>query len=351
MKTKNKIMKALLITVAVILTVTITTAFLGYMVFAEKLSAAGSVKKLDEGLYYMEYEGDYGFEKFLSEGGASSERDMALYLISFMSGGFWKGDPEDISLDFGCSTLTTETSQGTIMGRNFDWKGKDGSVMIVHTKPSDGYESYSTTWLDFLGFGDGFTPESFSEKYMAIAGVYVPLDGINEMGLCVADLLAGDNCTTNQETEKTDLTTTSAIRLLLDKAKDVDEAVALLENYDMHSSIGTSHHLAISDKSGKSVVVEYIDNVMTVTETSAVTNHYLSEGYKNGIGNEESHNRFDKILDMKSDVKSTQDMRDCMEAVSYEGETQWSIVYNLDNSALDFYYRRDYESSHSFYIN
>ncbi len=350
MKTQNKIKKAILITVAVILTATITTGILGYIVFADKLSAASSVQKLEEGLYYMEYEGDYGFEEFLDDGGASSERDLALYLISFMSGGFWQGDPEDVSLDFGCSALTTETDEGTLMGRNFDWDEKESAVMIIHTNPEDGYESYSTTWLDFLGFGEGFEPESFSEKYMAMAGVYAPLDGINEKGLCVADLLAGDNDTTNQQTNKADLTTTSAIRLLLDKAANVSEAIALLESYDMHSSIGTSHHLAISDASGKSVVVEYVDNVMTVTETQAVTNHYLSEGEKYGVGNEESHRRFEKLLDKKSDIHNTQDMKSCLENVSYDGITQWSIVYNLDKTAMDFYFHRDYESSHSFII-
>lgn len=202
MKKISKIKTVILIIVSVILTATITIGLFGYAMFADKLSAAGSVKRLEDNLYYMEYKGDYGFEEFLNNGGASSERELALYLISFMSGGFWQGDPADVSLDFGCSALTTETEKGTLMGRNFDWEGKDSAVMIIHTKPDNGYESYSTTWLDFLGFGEGFEPENFSEKYMAMAGVYVPLDGINEKGLCVADLLAGDNDTTNQQTDK-----------------------------------------------------------------------------------------------------------------------------------------------------
>ena len=46
---------------------------------------------------------------------------------------------------------------------------------------------------------------------------------------------------THQQTEKPDLTTTTAIRLLLDQAANVDEAVALLGQYDMNSSIGSSH--------------------------------------------------------------------------------------------------------------
>ncbi len=352
MKTKRIIKTIIIIAIAVILTTVSSVGIYTCFLFADKVSAAGSVKKLEDGLYYMEYSGDYGFGEFLEKGGASSESEMASYLISFMSGGFAKGDPAEVSLDFGCSTLTADTSSGTLMGRNFDWEaGKNGSVMIIHTKPSDGYESYSTTWLDFLGFGEGFTPEDFSEKYMSIAGVYVPLDGINEKGLCVADLLSGDTDTTNQQTDKPDLTTTSAIRLLLDKASTVEEAVDLLSQYDMHSSIGTSHHLAISDASGKSVVVEYIDDVMVVTETSAVTNHYLSEGKKYGTGNEESHRRFQKLIEIKPEISDKDDMRDCLNSVSYEDKTKWSIVYNLDEKSLQFYFHRNYESPYAFNID
>ena len=55
-----------------------------------------------------------------------------------------------------------------------------------------------------------------------VAAIYVTLDGMNEKGLMVADLMAGDKEQTNQQTEKPDLTTTTAIRLLLDKAATVE---------------------------------------------------------------------------------------------------------------------------------
>lgn len=42
-------------------------------------------------------------------------------------------------------------------------------------------------------------------------------------------------------------------------------------------------HFPLSDASGRSVVVEYVNNEMKVTETQAVTNFYLTEGEKYGI--------------------------------------------------------------------
>ena len=62
---------------------------------------------------------------------------------------------------------------------------------------------------------------------MTLAAPYAPLDGMNEKGLAVGVLLI-DTKPTNQNTKKVDITTTTAIRLMLDKAKNVDEA--LLDN-------------------------------------------------------------------------------------------------------------------------
>ena len=344
----KKSIKILIIVISSVLALTLVAAGSLLLTFGDNIKAASSVKKIDEKLYFLEFEGDYGFDKFLKEGGAASEEEMAEYIISVMSGGFYKPQREEVKMDFGCSTLSTKGEGYSLMGRNYDWQKSDGNTMIIYTKPQNGYESYSTTWLDFLGFGDGFAPEEFSEKYMSIAAIYVPLDGINEKGLCVADLMAGDDEVTRQDTDKADLTTTSAIRMLLDKASDVDEAIELLSQYDMNSSIGMAHHISISDRAGNSVVVEYIDGEMIVTKTDIVTNHYLAEGEKFGVGKEESHKRFEKIEDMKNRINTTDAMAQCMEDVSYKGETRWSIVYDKENLTMDFYNRRDFESPLSF---
>lgn len=258
---------------------------------------------------------------------------------------------EEVSFDFGCSTLTTKkTDSSYVMGRNFDYIGSEPRAMIIHTKPENGYEPYSTTWLDFLGFGNDFAPESTKDKYMSLATVYAPLDGINEKGLCVADLINGDSEVTSQNTDKVDVTTTTAIRLLLDKAASVDEAIELLKQYDMHSDIGSSHHLSISDNSGRSVVVEYINGEMIVTDTPVVTNHYLAAGEKLGVGNEESHRRYNELMKKSNNTLSTQDMANALESVSYPSITQWSIVYDIENLELDFYFQRQFENPLKFSI-
>lgn len=316
-----------------------------WALFGEKLTAARSVRKLAEGLYHMEYRGDYGFQKYLDQGGASSEADMAAYIARFLSGGFQKTAPTPPPMDQGCSSL----SAGGLFGRNFDYPGDQPQAMIVHALPRDGYRSYATCWLPFLGFGDDWKPEGFPAQYMALAALYVPLDGINEKGLCVADLVCGDDARTDQDTGKPDLTTTSAIRLLLDRAATVEEAVALLRQYDMHSSINTSHHLAIVDATGQSVVVEYVDNELVVTPTAVVTNHYLSPGPKYGIGNRESHDRFARLTRMQ--IASPAQMKDAMAQVSYPGLTRWSIVFDPRERTMDFCWDCQFTDPHRFRLN
>lgn len=347
---KKSTKKPLIVISVILFSIIALTSIMG-VVFGDKIKAVNSIEKLSDGLYYMEYEGNYGFDNFLSRGGAKNQNDVASYIIFFLSGGFVDIDVEEVSFDFGCSTLTTQKTESSyVMGRNFDYTGSNPRAMIIHTKPENGYESYSTTWLDFLGFGDEFVPESAKNKYMSLASVYVPLDGINEKGLCVADLVNGDSELTSQNTAKVDITTTTAIRLLLDKAANVDEAIELLEQYDMHSDIGRSHHLSISDSSGSSVVVEYINGEMIVTETPVVTNHYLSDGEKFGIGNEESHKRYDELMKKSDDTLSTQNMAEDLESVSYQDETQWSIVYDIENLKFDFYFQRQFENPLKFSI-
>ena len=353
-----------------------------WLKFGTFIVAARSIHKLQDGLYVMEYRGDYGFDKFLAQGGAADDSAVADYLIGFLSGGFYrKADNELKPGDYGCTTVCVKDSKGGVyFGRNFDWE--KGRAMIVHTVPEDGYESLSTCDLDFLGFGDDYTPDgSMQERIQTLAAIYVPLDGMNEKGLVIADLMAGDDEETHQKTDKPDLTTTTAIRLLLDRAANVDEAVELLKQYDMNSSIGAAHHFAIADKSGKSVVVEYVNGEMLVAETNIVTNHYLADSPKKGVGDEESHARFDRVSEFigpdfvlagwrgRPDYKISwppfQEVRACIARVSQsqkkfwypqgddDGDdvTLWSIVYNPGKLWADFYFRENFEKGHRLFLH
>ncbi len=346
-----------------------------WLKFGTFIVAARSIHKLQDGLYVMVYRGDYGLDEFLAQGGADSDSALAGYLMGYLSGGYLSQENIEIKPgDFGCTTVCVKDKNGDVyFGRNFDWE--KGRAMIVHTVPKNGYESLSTCCLDFLGFGDDYTPDgSMQERIQTLAAIYVPVDGMNEKGLVIADLMAGDDEETHQKTDKPDLTTTTAIRLLLDRAANVDEAIELLNQYDMNSSIGAAHHFSLADATGKSVVVEYVNGEMLVAETNIVTNHYLADCPKKGIGSEQSHQRFDWlsrfgpdfVLGMSGDGQYRwgpgfpfQEVRALLASVAQsqypqsDGDndvTLWSIYYDPGNQQADFYFREDFKHGHRLFL-
>lgn len=312
----------------------------------ENIVLDSNITQLEDGLSAVRYEGDYGFDEFLTQGGAGSDQAVAEYLTNSISDGGLKvlfgGNP------FGCSTLSVpEKKQGYLFGRNFDWE--NCNALIIRADPENGYASVSTVNTDFIQAG-GLDISRLPDQIQAIVGLYAPLDGMNEKGLAVSVNMIQDSDTISQNTDKPDLTTTTAVRLLLDQAATVQEAINLLQQYDLHASMGMMVHFAIADAKGNSVAVEYIGNEMSVIETPAVTNFYLTEGEKYGIGTEQSHERYDILINTLHEKTSMTeaDVKDALDSVSKHnfGEfesTEWSIVMNQERKELVYFHRENYE--------
>lgn len=252
--------------IALVALVVLAVASIAFM-FRNEIATVASIKKVNDYPFYtMTYEGDYGIDEFIAQGGASSDAELIGFVVQHLM----KGLPITIELpDLACSTFNATTSEGdAIFGRNFDLSYSPS--MLVRTDPADGYASISMVNLGFLGYGEDKLPDSPTSSITALAAPYAPLDGVNEAGLAVGVLLI-DTDPTNQQTDRVDITTTTAIRLMLDKCAMVDEALDLLEQYDMHSSANSCYHFQIADASGDTVVVEYVDNEMSVLDPDDVT--------------------------------------------------------------------------------
>lgn len=52
------------------------------------VDSAVNVQKLEDGFYYMEYRDDYGFDRFLEQGGAASDLDVAKFVGKALFKGF-----------------------------------------------------------------------------------------------------------------------------------------------------------------------------------------------------------------------------------------------------------------------
>ena len=337
MKIKNILLSIVLITLIILL---IIFSFL-YFKFKVQLSAINTIERVDDNVYSLIYRGSYGFDEFLSRGGAKTDSEVASYLTEFLSGGFYKSNVE--SIDTGCSVFVKDE----IFARNFDWV--DAPIMITKTYPDDGYSSIATCNLSFLGFGDGFNPtDSFMSSLLSLASIYVPLDGVNEKGLCVSDLVIETPLLINQDKGKTDLTITTLIRLLLDKAATVDEALQLIKCYDIHSSAEMMHHLAISDRSGRSVVVEFYENELFVTDSNIVTNFYISNDCPLYLtGSEQSKKRYEILKSKEISLEAIKAVTQGNMDSDYE-LTLWSVLFDKAKSSATYYFRENFDKEYTF---
>ena len=320
-------------------------------IFKDQYQALSSIHPVAPDFYEMTYKGDYGVSDFIAQGGVHSDADLEPFLMQFLSHGLISTEGAAVRAnDFGCSTLCAPMrgESGFLFGRNFDWERK-GKTIVIRTFPKDGYASISTSKLDFINVSMPADTSDVIARMPILAAIYVPLDGINEKGLCVADLVAGDTLKTAQERGNLSVTTTTAIRLLLDKAATTQEAIQMLSSWDMHSSINWAHHLAISDAYGESVVVEWINDEMQVISSAAVTNHYLSPLRENvGVGNTFARRdtlcaRLEKVQTMVAD-----DMKELLKDVSYDEFTDWSIIFNTANLSATYYLRTDFNHPYVF---
>lgn len=325
--------------------------------YGKFVTAANSVKQLSDHFYYMEFKGDTQLREYLNKGGAEDNSQMAVFIENLLRGKKINKVYKDIvPLNTGCASISAKTPDGQkIFGRNYDW-GEDEfkTGMIIKSTPKHGYKSISTTQLDFLGFGENFAPVSFGSKYLSSAALFIPLDGMNEKGLCISDLMAGDSEFTDQNNGKNDVTTTLAIRGILDFCADVPEAIAFLEKYDMHSVIGYAHHFAICDACGRSVVVEYIDNKMIITETNTVTNHYL--GVQREVLSLENstlrRNHLNQLLEEKT-VLSENDVKQALydiRASQYNrgSKSWWRAIFNQDELQVTYSLEENYAENATF---
>ena len=318
-----------------------------------------------EGTYYLKFTGDYGLNDLIAAN-LTNDQTLTEYLVDAIPK--WLGNTDnkvDVLINVtgaGCCSIAAENAGeegGQIYGRNFDYD--NDHAVIVHTKPAEGkgYESISTSYTRFFtGYTKNWTPTGDQVHDAALLGaIYVPLDGMNEKGLYVSVLDAGDKERTEQgDLSKNNVLTTVAVRYLLDKADSVEKAIKLLDGVNMYNVYNTAYHFAIADNTGKSVVVEYLNNEMKVEDAKVVTNHYLvaNSGKPAPAANDSSILRFNTATEAgeKANWKMTaKQMKDTLKAASAKQYntspdsthmTVWSAVYEPNAKKITYYFREDF---------
>lgn len=331
--------KKLKISLALLLSLLVSIPIILFVLFINELKTLKTLKQIDTyGMYTMTYYGDYGFDDFLEQG-AASDKDIE----EFVTKRLLKGIPIKFHVtDSGCTAFVTKNENGDIIfARNFDFTYAPS--MQLYTNSPDGYASVSTVNLSFAGYSEDNLPTkgvSFN-NFLTLAAPYLPFDGMNEKGVAIA-LLAVPEVQIKNDENKITLNTTTAIRLVLDKASNVDEAVALLKKYNIYFSGDIYCHYLIADSTGKSVIVEYYDNDLQVVETDkeyqAASNFVAYNDLNIGEGYTE-FDRYDKVIKKIEDSNNSLNMNDTINLLNDVGiykedgsdKLQWSVIYNVTN--------------------
>lgn len=335
--------KRILLRIAVVI-----MAFVGILcfMFRHELKTLSTLKEKGVGVYTMTYDRDYGFDAFL-EIGASSDADIEAFVTKRLL----KGLPIELNVsDAGCTAFVSRNEEGDIIyARNFDFLY--APFLQVYTNPDNGYVSVSTVNLSFAGYGEGNLPSSgiSFQNFLTLAAPFLPFDGMNEKGVCIA-LLAVPEVWMIDDPDKITLNTTTAIRLVLDKAATIDEAVELLRKYNIYFSGDVTCHFLIADATGKSVIVEYYDNGLQVVESD--TDYQIASNFiaYHGLNIGEGYTEFDRYDAVEKVLQNnnTVTVEDCEKLLNtvgiYDGETdklQWSVVYNLTDKTGRIWPYRD----------
>ena len=340
----KKIIKWFFIGITVVLLVIVMGAI---ALFWNELRTLFSLEKIyDYGAYQMTYYGDYGFDEFL-EVGASSDKDIE----EFVTKRLLKGMPIDLGVTGdGCTAFVTKNEKGEVIyGRNFDFLYAPS--LQLYTEPKNGYKSVSTVNLSFAGYSENFLPDgSLFDKFLTLAAPFLPFDGMNEKGVAIA-LLAVPEAEPPYDSNKITLNTTTAIRLVLDNASTVEEAVELLRNYNIHFSGDIECHYLIADASGRSVIVEFYDGELQVVETK--TDYQIATNFiaYNDLNIGEGYTEFERYDMVEKELSDNNRMLNENDTISFlakvgvqDGEVdklQWSVVYNLTTGDVRLFIHRD----------
>lgn len=346
----SKLLKKIIVGAGILLLI---FALIAATLFFNEIRTLASLEQVDRHPFYtMTYYGDYGFDDFLKVG-AESDRDIERFVMRRLL----KGLEIDLNISSAaCTVFTAANKHGErIYARNFDFDY--APALLVCTAPDNGYKSISMVNLSYAGYNLDYLPKPLAfSSFLTLAAPYLPFDGMNECGVAMA-LLAVPFSEPPQKPGQISLNTTTAIRLVLDKAANVDEAIELLDGFNYYFSGGIDCHYLIADSNGKSAVVEFMEGEIKVIESGGdyqvASNFILYNDLQIGDGYCE-FKRYDTagaVLQLKEGIITEKEAMTMLEEIRIPGRTQWSVVYNMSRFTAGVSINERYDTLYKFSLD
>jgi len=370
-------MKIILRIITVIILASVLLVFMVWHGEIRTIASIHQVSNDDPYLLQAEYKASYDLDKVLAAG-IDENSKLASFVIGQFSRGLYKPDlsGKKTGNGFACTSFQAKKSDGKgyLFGRNYDFF--KNPTLVLKTTPKDGYASITTCDLSHLGYNLDKLPDSFGSKALCLGALYVPMDGMNEKGLCIS-IMALPNQPAWQNTGKPIAATTILMRLILDRCASVDEALDLISKLDIrHDQSKGGYHYLVADADGNCAAIEFdlFDGWKTMVKkkdeeqnSMLMTNHLLAPKYYTTepdpvFGNPHSRSwwRYDVVkdyLDARNGIINSEEALQCLSDVHWTDlkwdngfieNTQWSNVYDQTSLTLKMRDWYDYSVVHEF---
>ena len=295
--------------------------------------------------YSMNYYGDDCFDEYLLRGARSLDDYCAFIDTALIRN---RENPIGHN-NFGCGAFVAQNANSDILfARNMDCEC--AIPMLLRLNDNSSYRFLSLVNMAFLDWDESTYDSLEIDKKLTLATAYSPSDGINEYGFEVAILTDAD-ATYPKQNDKITLFDMTLPRLLLSKARSVEEAIHYTEKYNFFYDVAPLHYM-VADASGHSAVIEFVDGKMVVTKAEnkyqVVTNFTLFDNpTKTGFGKDRYENILN-ALEKQRGIISEEDALELLKSNVIPGDEQWSAVYNLTQKTLSVTFSGDYENVYRF---
>ncbi|MBK8492952.1 MAG: linear amide C-N hydrolase [Saprospirales bacterium] len=253
-----------------------------------------------------------------------------------------------INVAYPCSAVVLKNGDQILLAKNFDWTYRDG--IIVKNLRGTNKIAYFTHKGEQAQWTSKYGSVTFNQN-----GKEMPYGGMNEKGL-VVEMLWLELTKYNISEEKLYVNELEWIQYQLDNFENVQQVISHLDNLKIYPIKGKIHYI-ITDSTGESVIIEYLNGKATAYEKEAntcqaITNNAVlsSEPYKNQIKGIRKNNTAPtyRYYQLEQEVLTINSQRKLNEAYAfdmlkkvtiYKGsfKTMWSIVYNINQKSISFF--------------
>lgn len=257
---------------------------------------------------------------------------------------------------WGCSLFAAlGNSEHMLYGRNFDWEFSP--AILLFADPPDGYASVSMVDMTYLGItdteADTLLDLPLDERRALLSAPSIPFDGMNERGLAIG-MAAVPPGNMQPDPGKQTIDSVAVIREMLDHASNVDEALAIIQSYNIDMAGGPPLHYLIADVSGRALLIEFYQGELVVFANEQpwhlATNFLRASTGESAAGQCERYDMLNQRLTSTQGQIALPDALDLLSAVSQD-ITQWSILYEMSTGDVTVVMGRQYDHSHAFHLS